>query len=506
MPPEVETKDTEAGITQIENQTTEMMKVEPGFVYEDPKFAPKKSALERRLLWKADLLIVGLTSLVFLVNQWDRGNIGNARVMGFQKDLHISSGQFYNAVSLYYVGYVLCILPANLLVRVLRADRQIGGCVILFATLSCCMAAAKNAGGVLALRILFGFVSAFLQALSLYTSMWYKRNELATRTGIFYSASTIAGGFSGLIAYAVQKNLDGKDGRPAWEWLFIIQGVAGIFVGLACWLLLPPPPDQIKDKKHWIFTPEEIDVAITRLKTYNVEGAGFKFRQMLVAFKDPKTTLFSLVNAGISIGLASISAFLPSFISQFGYSTVQTQLFSVIPYACAFATLIIVNTISDKLNVKGPFLMGCFCISITGYIILLSVHNYHVKMFATCLITMGVFPAVTLQGAWVNINTGGFTKRATTYGTTEVIAQCFSILASHIYTDPPQYIKGHSIVLSFQALALLSTIAAYLYMRHLNKRKDEEARSHADAGTVHEHHHKSLEEVYDYHPSFRYVL
>lgn len=45
------------------------------------------------------------------------------------------------------------------------------------------MAAAKNAGGILALRILFGFVSAFLQALSLYTSMWYKRNELATRTG-----------------------------------------------------------------------------------------------------------------------------------------------------------------------------------------------------------------------------------------------------------------------------------------------------------------------------------
>jgi hypothetical protein len=55
---------------------------------------------------------------------------------------------------------------------------------MLFATLSCCMAAAKNAGTVLALRILFGFVSAFLQALTLYTSMWYKRNELATRIGL----------------------------------------------------------------------------------------------------------------------------------------------------------------------------------------------------------------------------------------------------------------------------------------------------------------------------------
>jgi 4-amino-4-deoxy-L-arabinose transferase-like glycosyltransferase len=49
------------------------------------------------------------------------------------------------------------------------------------------MAAAKNAGTVLALRIVFGFASAFLQALTLYITMWYKRNEMATRTGIVSS-------------------------------------------------------------------------------------------------------------------------------------------------------------------------------------------------------------------------------------------------------------------------------------------------------------------------------
>lgn len=46
------------------------------------------------------------------------------------------------------------------------------------------MAAAKNAATVLALRILFGFASTFLQALTLYTSLWYKRDELATRGGM----------------------------------------------------------------------------------------------------------------------------------------------------------------------------------------------------------------------------------------------------------------------------------------------------------------------------------
>jgi hypothetical protein len=82
------------------------------------------------------------------------------------------------------VGYVICIIPANLSIRFFKAHRQIGGCVIIFATLSCCMAAAKNAAAVLALRILFGFASTFLQALTLYTSLWYKRNELAIRSGM----------------------------------------------------------------------------------------------------------------------------------------------------------------------------------------------------------------------------------------------------------------------------------------------------------------------------------
>ncbi|KAL7946067.1 MFS general substrate transporter [Trichoderma barbatum] len=479
---------------------------EKGFLAAEPDLTADEKQLEKRLVLKADVLIVGMTSLVFLVNQWDRGNIGNARVMGLQNDLNISNGQFYDAVSLYYVGYVICIIPANLSIRFFKAHRQIGGCVILFATLSCCMAAAKNAAAILALRILFGFVSTFLQALTLYTSLWYKRNELASRSGAFYSAATIAGGFSGLIAYAIQKNLDGALGRAAWQWLFIIQGCAGIFVGICAWLLLPPPPDQIKDLKHWVFSKAELEVAMKRLKTYNKAGAGFDKRQMLAAFKDPKVYFCSFMNAGISLGLASISAFLPSFIQQFNYSPTRTQLFSIIPYACAFTTLLIVNFVSDRTNVKGPFLMLCFGFSITGYIVLMVVTSVKVKIFGTCLITMGVFPCVTLLGAWTSINVGGFTKRAMTWGTAEVVGQCFAILASHIYTDPPRYLKGHAISLSFQILGFFSALSMWIYMRYLNGKKEEEAAHHQAAGTVHPMSHQSLEEVYDYHPDFRYIL
>jgi hypothetical protein len=316
-------------------------------------------------------------------------------------------------------------------------------------------------------------------------------------------------------------------GRPAWQWLFIIEGVAGIFVGLACWILLPPSPDQLK-KNHWLFTDEEIEIAIQRMQTYNTKDAHFEWNQIWLAIKEPKTIPFCLMMAGVSLALASISAFLPTFIRQFGYSLgkrhsvihppperqfctdvvlflVRTQLFSVIPYACAFVALIGINFASDRFNRKGLFLMGLLCTSSTGYIILIAVHNVKVKIFAACLITMGTFPSVTMGGTWININTGGFTKRASTWGLCEIFAQCFSILGSHIYTDPPQFIKGHSIALSFDLLSLASVIGLWLYMRLLNRQRDRVAENHASSGTIHPDLHKSLEDVQDNHPSFRYI-
>lgn len=154
-----------------------------------------------------------------------------------------------------------------------------------FGTFVCCMSAARSTAAILGLRFLVGMASVFVQGLSIYLSLWYKRDEVVTRggkwtmevevwpltciPGIYYSAATIAGAFSGLIAYGVEKNLDGSLGRPAWQWIFIIQGSAAILVGIIVYALLPLGPDQMRKagKKHWLFTEQEIDLAIFRMKS-----------------------------------------------------------------------------------------------------------------------------------------------------------------------------------------------------------------------------------------------
>lgn len=74
------------------------------------------------------------------------------------------------------------------------------------------------------LRVCIGIGEAFVQAAPLYLTLWYKRNELASRTAIVFSTSAVAGAFNGLISYGIQKNIDNVYGLAAWKWIFIIEG------------------------------------------------------------------------------------------------------------------------------------------------------------------------------------------------------------------------------------------------------------------------------------------
>ena len=169
-------------------------------------------------------------------------------------------------------------------------------------------------------------------------------------------------------------------------------------------------------------------------------------------------------------------------------------------------TLVAVNIISDRFNRKGPFLIGCLAVVCVGYIILIAVESVHVKIFATCLVASGVYPSVILLVAWLGINTGGYTKRATTWAGCEILAQVLSIAGTHVYTDPPRYIKGHSIMLGMMIISISAAcINMYLFAR-ANKQKDRIEREHLDRGETHLHMGKTLEEVQDDHISFRYIL
>ncbi|KAJ9604883.1 hypothetical protein H2200_010998 [Cladophialophora chaetospira] len=456
-----------------------------------------KSKDEKRLIRKLDLTVVPLSALIYFVAYLDRNSIGNARLMGLEKDLGLTPDQFYNCLTMFFVGYIVFMLPGNICQRLphVSAPILIGGSVILFGAFCAGLGDSQNYATVLTLRVFVGASQAFIQGLGLYASFWYKRDELATRSGI------------GLIAYGVQKDLTNEStGLGPWRWLFIIEGIAAMSVGVVTIFVIPRFADKIKGRKNWLLTPTDVHIALERAKGYNTVGANVDVKQIWTALKDPKSWLFACINAGVALGIASVGNFLPTFVRSFGYSPARAQLFTVIPYACATLSTISVSYFSDRLNLKGPCLIVTLSVACVGYVILLTVYSIPVLVFATCLITAGLYPSVILLTSWLGVNTAGFTKRGTAWAMAEIFGQCFSIMGTHVYTNPPRFVKGHAIVLGFLLFGIVCATTLICLMSYLNKRRAAELERYSSQGELHPDSERSLEEAGDHHLSFQYIL
>lgn len=180
-------------------------------------------------------------------------------------------------------------------------------------------------------------------------------------------------------------------------------------------------------------------------------------------------------------------------------------MFTIIPYACGFVAVISVSYISDRLNKKAFFIIGSLSCCVVGLVILMATANVGANMFGVCLVVGGVYPAAVMQIAWVNINTCGHTKRAISFGLSQVLGQGFSMLAAQVYIDPPRYLTGHGVLLAFSAWGVINSVGAYFWMNHLNKKRDKILEEYRVRGEEHPDISKSFEELCDKHILFRYI-
>ncbi|KIW19928.1 hypothetical protein PV08_00503 [Exophiala spinifera] len=461
--------------------------------------------VEKRVILKQDLTVVLLLAGCYFFAYLDRGAIGNARVMGFQKDLGMTSKQFYDCLLMFYVGYMIFELPASLSLRVFRPPWVYGGAVISFGVCSACMALVRTWAPVMVIRLLIGVTEAFVQTGFVFISLWYQKNEITTRCALYYGATPIAGAFSGLIAYGVDKNLDGTLGKTSWEWFFIIEGVLTIFWGLLVFILLPSLPETVAKRGSWLFRTEAEHTILMRrtIQANNTPDAKPRMFQVVWAMKDPKTWLGALIIAAPCLNVAAFGTFLPTFIQEFGFSRLRTQLMSMIPYAFAAVTLPTMAILADKLQKRAIPILACLGTSLIGFIMILTSVRRSVLLAGCCFVAAGSYPALIIAASWQLSSHAGYTKRSTAWATSQVFIQCYSIISTQIYTEPPRYFKGHGTLLGLNAVGVGAVLLNYWLMSRENARRDKRAEEYARNSEEVPDSEKDFEEMCDRHPQFR---
>jgi MFS family permease len=457
---------------------------------------------ERKLKLKLDICIVPLTTLLYLFAYLDRGNMGNARLQGLQRDLMGNSDtRFSIALTSFYIAYIVFNVPGNVLVKVLKPSTALAIAALIWGTASTLQAAAFSFPAIVVCRIFIGIGEAcFGPAVPFYYSIWYKREEIAMRNALFIGCGALAGAFGGLIAYGVSFINDSRIGAT-WRILFLIEGLPTLVLALLIFLFLPSRPESSK-----YLSAEERALATARLNPSQSGGAHtkkFQWSGFRRAFMDYKIYCCIVIYLGVNLTLSSISSFLPTIIASLGYSNADAQLYSLPPYACAAVFMIIVSFLSDRIHCRGLFIAGAMMTSSTGWIILLTVvANQHIRYFATFLLVMGSFAAVPLTLSWVSNNAPNESQRAVELGMLNGIGHCFSILATFIFpsADKPFWRKGVGLNLAFNALAALVAVNLHLILRRENARRDkDECRHPSDTTQV------DIDKYSDLAPGFRYV-
>lgn len=177
----------------------------------------------------------------------------------------------------------------------------------------------------------------------------------------------------------------------------------------------------------------------------------------------------------------------------------------MIPYGCAFVSLLFVAHMADRLRMRAIPLLIVTGIAIVGFIILMATTNKIALLVGACLITTTTYPGIVICSAWIPSSNAGYTKRATASFMAQVFIQCFSIMSIQIYTAPPRFLKGHGVLLGLMVLCFILIVVMTWMMKRDNMRKDRVAAEWRERGEANPDESKTLEDLCDKHPNYRYV-
>ena len=194
------------------------------------------AAVERSVIRKLDLHVTPLVSGLFLLSFLDRGNIGNAKIAGMDKDLNLSSDDYEWLLTIFYIAYIIFQIQAFMW-KIVGPHRW--ACFIIFAwgIFATCQAGTSNWAGMMALRFLLGASEAgFGPSVPYLLSFFYLRQEIGSRIGFFLSMAPLASTFSGALAYGITS---GHPSLASWRLLFLVEGLPTILMAPITYYLMP---------------------------------------------------------------------------------------------------------------------------------------------------------------------------------------------------------------------------------------------------------------------------
>ncbi|KAF8161231.1 major facilitator superfamily domain-containing protein [Crassisporium funariophilum] len=414
----------------------------------DPVFVTKTLRL-------IDWRMLPLLGLLYAIALIDRTNLGIARTAGMEVDLKLYIGERYSIASMiYFIPYILLQIPGNIVLRWIGARSWLTICVVGWGIAQLGMGFVPTWGWLVFCRVWLGvFEAGFFPALVFIITTWYKRHEVQKRLAVFYLVSIVFGGFSSLLAFGIAF-LKGKGGLNGWNWIFIIEGIFTIVLGVLTWLFVPDFPDRSR-----FLTEEQRKLILDRVEADRGDSVPDQMTgaKILKHLSDPMIWVMALMFMSSTMPAYAIGFFITIILRSMGYTTTMSLVLTAPPYVFAALTTFIFAVISDKTQKRALWLGVQNLICITGLVITGYTKNNGARYFGLFLVNAGASGCIPGVLAYSANNITSHTKRAVSTAVIIAAGGIGGIFATTIYRqkDFPRYLPGIWATLACQFTMLL---------------------------------------------------
>ncbi|KAL2827582.1 major facilitator superfamily domain-containing protein [Aspergillus cavernicola] len=495
----------------IENPITEIDAFRVvGLSAEDADFYTNYPEEKRKKVFrKVDIRLVPMLALLYLCSHIDRANIGNAKIEGMVEDLGMTGVQYNTVLAIFFVPYVLFEVPSNILLKKFtRPSTYLGILVVSWGIIMTCTGLVTNYASLMVVRVLLGiFEAGFFPGAIYLCSYWYMPKDLALRISYFYCASALSGAFSGLLAAAIA-GMDGVGGYEGWRWIFILEGLATVVIGVACFFFLIDTPAL---STRWL-EPDEIEYL--ELSMFIKQGgrvendSAFKWRDLMMVLTNWRVYMqawFLFAQSALSYGTKFT---LPTITQSMGFNRTNAQLTSAPPYVAAAISAIAFARLSDHFFWRMPFVVIPMLIVIIAYSIIISLkgqlaEHMGVAYFSVVLAVIGIYPIQAAAASWNANNIAPASRRAIGIALMNCVGNIGGILGSFMYLEreKPRYYTGFGISVALGGSGIV--VAGLLEWSYMiaNRRKEGQA----DEARV-KYTEEELFDLGDRSPLFKHVL
>lgn len=355
----------------------------------------EQHATMSKVTWR----LLPLLFFCYIIAYIDRINVGFAK-LHLREALGVNEAVFNSVyglgAGLFFVGYFLFEVPSNLILQRVGARVWIARIMIFWGIVSAGFMFLKGATMFYWMRFLLGAAEAgFFPGVILYLTYWYPAKERARTIAMFATGGVLAGVIGSPISGALL-GMDGLGGLKGWQWLFLIEALPAVIMGVVVLFYLPNGPGQAR----WLSPKQAAWIQFRLDAEARMEGA--KKHRLRDAFSDGRVWLCCLIYFLMNIGGYGYELWLPTIIKNFsGKSDAVVGFINAIPYFVAGIVMLLAARHSDRKQERRGHIATCAVISALGFAFSAFFQNPYLMMaaltvaFAGQKSTIAIFWALT---------------------------------------------------------------------------------------------------------------